>query len=185
MHALSAGQSDDRTHSGRQPSYGFPWYPSIQRQAPTPFRWIHSAFDEHGLGSHGLIGVGCSTTHWTNGLPVYGGGHTHETVWPITWPNEIKVKLKEIIQIRNKSNISLIFQLTFCICSTRSFAWILTFIIYTSQLRRTISIEHTFWSTIGWWADVSTDALARWSFTKCLTHRIRTAGITWILAWMQ
>lgn len=57
----------------------------MQRQAPTPFLVKHSAFDEHGLGSHGLMGVGFSITHWTNGLPVYGGGHTHDTVWPITW----------------------------------------------------------------------------------------------------
>lgn len=57
----------------------------MQRQAPAPFLWMHSAFAAHGLGSHGLIISSSWTTHCTNGFPVYEGGHTHETVWLMTW----------------------------------------------------------------------------------------------------
>lgn len=57
----------------------------MHRQAPTPFLWIHSAFAAHGLGSHGLISSSSRRMHCTNGFPVYEGGHTHETVWLMTW----------------------------------------------------------------------------------------------------
>lgn len=55
MQALSAEQSELRTHSGRQPSYGFPWYPSKQEHAPAPSLWLHTALAPHGDGSHGVI----------------------------------------------------------------------------------------------------------------------------------
>jgi len=49
MHALSLGQSVLRTHSGRHPEYGSPWYSGRQVQAPS---W-HWAFGPQGDGLHG------------------------------------------------------------------------------------------------------------------------------------
>lgn len=41
------------THSGLQPSYGFPTKASIHLQDPAPFLSVHSALIPHGEGSHG------------------------------------------------------------------------------------------------------------------------------------
>jgi len=84
MHVLSVGQSELSTHSGRQPSYGLPWYSSIHLQAAAPFRSIHSAFGPHGDGWHGFGGSSCCGTHCTKALPAYPVGQEQDTACPIT-----------------------------------------------------------------------------------------------------
>lgn len=54
MHALFPGQSELDTHSGRQPSYGLPRYPSLQTQDPALFCSLQTAFDPQGDGEHGV-----------------------------------------------------------------------------------------------------------------------------------
>lgn len=46
--ALSLGQSEFRTHSGRQPAYGFPWNSDKHVHSPL----LHWAFAPHGDGLH-------------------------------------------------------------------------------------------------------------------------------------
>lgn len=53
-HALLDGQSVLITHSGRQPSYGLPMYPSMQVHDPALCFSLHIAFAPHGVGEHGV-----------------------------------------------------------------------------------------------------------------------------------
>lgn len=48
-HALSWGQSELKTHSGRHSMYGFPWNSGRHEHSPL----LHSAFGPHGVGLHG------------------------------------------------------------------------------------------------------------------------------------
>lgn len=50
MHAVFDEQSELITHSGRQPSYGFPKYSGRQEQDPAPLSSLHMAFAPHGDG---------------------------------------------------------------------------------------------------------------------------------------
>lgn len=54
IQALSIGQSELKTHSGRQPMYGSPWNSGKQLHIPE----LHCAFDPHGEGSQGSLGAG-------------------------------------------------------------------------------------------------------------------------------
>lgn len=53
--ALLDGQSVFKTHSGLQPSYGFPRYSGRQLQDPAPFCSRHTAFAPHGEGTQGVL----------------------------------------------------------------------------------------------------------------------------------
>lgn len=53
-HALFEGQSEFKTHSGLQPSYGFPIYSGKQVQEPAPLSSLQIAFAPHGEGVQGV-----------------------------------------------------------------------------------------------------------------------------------
>lgn len=55
IQALIEGQSEFKTHSGRQPSYGLPIYSGKQMQAPAPFCSLQIALEPQGEGLQGLI----------------------------------------------------------------------------------------------------------------------------------
>lgn len=83
--ALFDGQSEFKTHSGRQPSYGLPKWSSMQVHEPAPFCSRQTAFAPQGDGMHGLI---CSTTiscRWAwqpvNGSPWYPWRHWQFGMW--------------------------------------------------------------------------------------------------------
>ena len=56
MHAFECGQSEFRTHSGRQLTLGSPIYSGGQVQEPAPFLSVQIAFSPQGLGLHGKSG---------------------------------------------------------------------------------------------------------------------------------
>ena len=71
------GQLVFRTHSGLQPTKGFPMYPSfIQSQTAPPSKTVQIVFDPQGLGLQGSAGGGgpLSRTHLSKGLPTNPGG---------------------------------------------------------------------------------------------------------------
>lgn len=53
MQVRVEGQSELKTHSGRQPSYGFPIYSGRQMQDPALFCCLHWVFAPHGDGLQG------------------------------------------------------------------------------------------------------------------------------------
>ena len=55
--ALSLGQSEFKTHSGRQPIKGSPWYSARQVQIPL----LQTAFEPQGFGLHGSSSIGSSS----------------------------------------------------------------------------------------------------------------------------
>lgn len=87
VQALLLGQSELTTHSGWQPSYGFPIYPFRQMQAPALARSIHSAFAPQGEGSQ-AESVSNGTTafceHWIAASPLYPSGQMQTAVWLTT-----------------------------------------------------------------------------------------------------
>lgn len=78
MHALFDGQSVFRTHSGRQPSYGFPIYSGRQIHAPAPFCSRHWAFAPHGEGLQGVLisSITVGGAQDVNGSPINPVKHT-------------------------------------------------------------------------------------------------------------
>lgn len=85
-HALSRLQSALLEHSGRHPSYGFPWYSSMHRHSSL----MHSAFGPHGLPLQKSFGIGVSSTttfglHCTNGSPSKPSSHVQIGTWFKTW----------------------------------------------------------------------------------------------------
>lgn len=68
--------------------------------------------------------------------------------------------------------------------SAGSNTWILTFLLYTCQISRTIGINNTFRMTVRWRANISWETWAWWCFTMILTSGVYTAwvwhaGISW------
>jgi len=57
-------QSEFITHSGLQPSYGFPLYSGKQLHEPAPLYSLHIAFIPQGEGMHGFRGS------WYNGSTI-------------------------------------------------------------------------------------------------------------------
>lgn len=88
IQALFDGQSVFRTHSGRQPSYGFPMYSGKQIHAPAPFCSRHWAFAPQGDGWQGVrissTAVG-GVVHEVNGSPMNPVIQIQFGVWLITW----------------------------------------------------------------------------------------------------
>lgn len=85
--ALFEEQSVLTTHSGRQPSYGLPIYPSMQVQDPAFCLSLHSAFTPHGDGEQGLESISICIGSWLhpkNGSPVMPWGHKHIGEWLTT-----------------------------------------------------------------------------------------------------
>lgn len=103
MHALFRAQSEFKTHSGRHPEYGSPWYSGKQEQIPL----LHKAFGPHGEGLQGssnsgsfsgtiydfileivlldrkkncLRGGGCGR-QLVNGSPIYPSMHWQFGIW--------------------------------------------------------------------------------------------------------
>lgn len=84
--ALSRLHSAFVVHSGRQPSYGLPWYSATQRHSPPK----QSAFGPQGDGLHKSFGTGLSVmagfgVHWTNGSPIKSSLHVQIGTWFKTW----------------------------------------------------------------------------------------------------
>ena len=83
--ALSLGQSEFKTHSGRHPWYGSPWYSGMQVQIPSK----QFAFGPQGFGSHGSSanggGAGFLGLQPLNGSPSYPSMQVQIGIWFWTW----------------------------------------------------------------------------------------------------
>lgn len=83
IHAKLVAQSELTTHSGRQPSYGFPMWSCWQTHAPAFPCSLHIALGPHGEGEHGVRGTSM-TLHAIKASPVNPLGHKHWGAWLTT-----------------------------------------------------------------------------------------------------
>lgn len=81
MQALSLGQSEFVTHSGRQLVYGSPKYSGKHMQEPAPLRSLQIALAPHGDGLHGFLGSSTGSTKIYYSYPYVPLGKHWITIW--------------------------------------------------------------------------------------------------------
>ena len=174
--ALFWGQSVFSTHSGRQPTYGSPWYSDRHVQIPLSQR----ALGPQGDGVQGSATVG-SAAKGTNLL--YSRNFSIISDWAfyfnfLTWLNWSGVAVTERISrvsfeagtYRNVIEYSAL-----SIRSTRTWARVSAFCSHASLTRRTIWIHCTLWTTVWRTSNIRWSTLTRWPTINHTTFWIWTA----------
>lgn len=184
MHALFLGQSLLRTHSGRQPWYGSPWYSGKQVHIPL----LHSAFAPHGEGEQGSV-TGITKINMVNYSNLQSTLFENSCYSKLTWL-WCKVTITEWIScktFRTGAYGSVINNATSCATTTRTWAGISTFFSYTSHVTRTFRIYYTLRSTVWWHTHVIRQTRTGWRSVYISTLRVWSTRrwYAWVCDWCR
>lgn len=149
--ALLEGQSELRTHSGRHPKYGSPWYSGRQTHSPL----LHAAFAPHGDGLQGSRSCGGSVNGIRhNNCYSFFSVHVKKIIilLQITYII-LKFTFCERISyvvIKTCANWYMVLDNTLCAYTARPRTGVFTFLIHTRLVTRTVCADRAFWTAVRW-----------------------------------